>query len=127
MFLSENYGGLFVMKKNIGKIIAVILVVALLTTVLAACNAESYQKKLEKKGYSVVTAENNDENAAIAWTVTATGDGGVVVITKYNNVDDAKEAEANGLTLSVGGVKKVIKRQGKIVFSGTEQAVKDAM
>ena len=112
------------MKKNVGKIIAVILVVALLTTVLAACNAESYQKKLEKKGYSVV---NNDENATIAWTVTATGDGGAVKITKYNNIDDAKEAEANGLTLSVGGVKKVIKRQGKIVFSGTEQAVKDAM
>lgn len=115
------------MKKNVGKIIAVILVVALLTTVLAACNAESYQKKLEKKGYSVVTVENNDENATIAWTVTATGDGGAVTITKYNNIDDAKEAEANGLTLSVGSVKKVIKRQGKIVFSGTEQAVKDAM
>ena len=37
------------MKKNIGKILAVILVVALLATVLCACNAESYQKKLEKE------------------------------------------------------------------------------
>lgn len=45
------------MKKNIGKILAVILVVALLATVLCACNAESFTKKLEKKGYTVSSAE----------------------------------------------------------------------
>ena len=117
------------MKKNIGKILAVILVVALLATVLCACNAESYQKKLEKKGYSVTTATSNDKESTYAWTVTAinknTGD--TVVIRKYNNVEDAKKAESNGLNVSVGDFKKVTKRQGKIVFSGTEQAVKDAM
>lgn len=117
------------MKKNIGKILAVILVVALLATVLCACNAESYQKKLEKKGYAVTTATSNDKESTTAWTVTAfnknTGD--IVVITKYNNSDDAKKAESNGLNVSVGSLKKVTKRQGKIVFSGTEQAVKDAM
>ena len=59
------------MKKNIGKILAVILVVALLATVLCACNAESYQKKLEKKGYAVTTATSNDKESTTAWTVTA--------------------------------------------------------
>lgn len=59
------------MKKNIGKILAVILVVALLATVLCACNAESYQKKLEKKGYAVTTATSNDKESTAAWTVTA--------------------------------------------------------
>lgn len=117
------------MKKNIGKILAVILVVALLATVLCACNAESYQKKLEKKGYAVNTATSNDKESTYAWTVTAinknTGD--TVVIRKYNNSDDAKKAESNGLNVSAGNFKKVTKRQGKIVFSGTEQAVKDAM
>lgn len=116
------------MKKNIGKILAVILVVALLATVLCACNAESYQKKLEKKGYAVTTATSNDKESTAAWTVTAVSkEAGMVVITKYNNVEDAKKAESNGLNVSVGDFKKVTKRQGKIVFSGTEQAVKDAM
>lgn len=50
------------MKKNIGKILAVILVVALLATVLCACNAESFTKKLEKKGYTVSSAETDKED-----------------------------------------------------------------
>ena len=117
------------MKKNIGKILAVILVVALLATVLCACNAESYQKKLEKKGYSVTTATSNDKESTAAWTVTAinTKTGDTVVITKYNNSDDAKKAESDSINVSIGSLKTITKRQGKIVFSGTEQAVKDAM
>ncbi len=116
------------MKKNFGKIIALVLVVAVLATVLCACNAESYQKKLEKKGYAVTTATNNDKDATIAWALTAVSkEAGMVVITKYNNVEDAKKAEKNGPNGSIAGIKGVTKRQGKIVFSGTAQAVKDAM
>ena len=91
------------MKKNIGKILAVILVVALLATVLCACNAESFTKKLEKKGYTEA-----------------------VTIYKFKTTDDAEKFEKDAPTGKVGKYSLVVKRTGKIVYYGTEQGVKDA-
>lgn len=112
-------------KKVVVSIVAVIAIVALLGVFLVACNADSYKSKLEKKGYSVAayTADNDD----IEWGIIATkGTLGTenVTIVKFKELDDAKEAEANAKKVSVTG--RTVVRQGKIVFSGTTQAVKDA-
>lgn len=115
------------MKKNIGKILAVILVVALLATVLCACNAESYTKKLEKKGYTVSSAETDKEDASIVWAVTAVKSATETVsIYKFKTTDDAKNFESKAPTGKVGGFTRVVKRSGKIVYYGSEQGVKDA-
>ena len=47
-------------KKVIISIIAVILLVAVLGTVLVACNKEDYQKRLEKKGYHIVMTVHDE-------------------------------------------------------------------
>lgn len=115
------------MKKNIGKILAVILVVALLATVLCACNAESYQKKLEKKGYTVSSAETDKEDASIVWSVSAVkSTTEAVTIYKFKTTDDAEKFEKDAPTGKVGKYSLVVKRTGKIVYYGTEQGVKDA-
>lgn len=114
-------------KKRVLAIIAIVAIVAIMTVCLCACNAESITKKLEKKGYTCVSSENDDKDATIAWTVTGTTLKDTVTVTKYNNADDAKDAEANVPTGSALGKKVVCKRVGKVVYYGTEQGVKDAM
>ncbi len=115
------------MKKNIGKILAVILVVALLATVLCACNAESFTKKLEKKGYTVSSAETDKEDASIVWSVSAVkSTTEAVTIYKFKTTYDAEKFEKDAPTGKVGKYSLVVKRTGKIVYYGTEQGVKDA-
>ena len=112
------------MKKNIGKILAVILVVALLATVLCA---ESFTKKLEKKGYTVSSAETDKEDASIVWSVSAVkSTTEAVTIYKFKTTDDAEKFEKDAPTGKVGKYSLVVKRTGKIVYYGTEQGVKDA-
>lgn len=114
-------------KKRVLAIIAIVAIVAIMTVCLCACNAESITKKLEKKGYKCVSAESDDKDATVAWSVTGTTLSDTVAVTKYNNTDDAKKAEANAPTVSALGKKLVCKRVGNVVFYGTEQGVKDAM
>lgn len=112
-------------KKVVVSIVAVIAIIALLGVFLVACNADSYKSKLEKKGYKVSAYEADpDEDDDIAWGLIASKGTDMVYIVKFNSLDDAKEAEAEAKKVSVTGV--TVARQGKIVFSGTTQAVKDA-
>lgn len=118
------------MSKKVMAVVAVVALIAILGICLVACNAESYEKKLEKKGYTVVTSEADEEDGVkIEWMVNGTkkGDGLLkvdnVTIVKYANTDDAKDAESDA--------KKVlgedcVYRIGKILIAGTEQGVKDA-
>ena len=113
-------------KKVVVSIVAVIAIVALLGVFLVACNADSYKSKLEKKGYSVSTYTPDDEDDDdIAWGLMASkGLSEYVIIIKYKSLDDAKDAEKEASKYSVSGY--TFARQGKICFSGTTQAVKDA-
>lgn len=114
-------------KKTIIAIVAVIALVAILGTILVACNMEDYQKRLEKKDY-VVTAGKVDTDS-VEWILNGTKKGSglsieTVTITKYKNSDDAKDAYNNAKENLKDGFK--VKRHGKIVVYGTTQAVKDA-
>lgn len=115
------------MKKNLGKILAVILVVALLATVLCACNAESYSKKLEKKGYTVTSGTSDKEDATIVWSVVATKSlTETVTIYKFKTTEDAEKFEKNAPVGKAGKYTLSVKRMGKIIFYGTDQGIKDA-
>ena len=115
------------MNKKVMAIVAVIALVAILGICLVACNAESYEKKLEKAGYTVtsMTADEAKEDGA-EWGVSGVKGTDMVSVIKFANTDDAKEFEKNVPTVSFGGVKVVVERQGKIVFYCTEQGFKDA-
>ncbi len=118
------------MSKKVMAVVAVVALVAILGICLVACNAESYEKKLEKKGYTVVTSEaDEDDDVEIEWTVSATkkGDGllevDAVTIVKYAETDDAKDAESDAKKIfGEDGVYRI----GKIVMAGTKQGIKDA-
>ncbi len=110
------------MNKKVLAIVAVIALVAILGVCLVACNAESYEKKLEKAGYDVEVVEDAGKDAE--WMVMAKKKGSfdTVTIVKCTSLDDAKDAEKEAKDM--GGVS--VYRTGKIVMVGTEQGVKDA-
>ena len=120
-------------NKKILAIVALIALVAVLGVCLVACNADSYAKKLEKKGYDVKTVEagKDDDGYAIEWGVVGTKKGDSLLapivsvsVTKYKSTDDAKEVESFSKDL-LGG--DCVYRTGKIVIVGTTaQSVKDA-
>lgn len=114
------------MSKKVMAVVAVVALVAILGICLVACNAESYEKKLEKKDYYVTSYTADKDDASIEWGVVAKAKGlnlDHVTVIKYTNTDDAKDAEEASIKLYG---EKGTYRIGKIVISGTEQGVKDA-
>lgn len=121
-------------NKKIMAIVAVIALVAILGVCLVACNASSYTKKLEKKGYTVTnlldsaSGESMDKSK-IEWAIMAAkggnifaGDlGDMVTVVKFKKTADAKESEQAAKDSG-----QSVYRTGKIVMAGTEQGVKDA-
>lgn len=117
------------MNKKIISIVAIIMLVAVLSIALVACNAENYEKRLEKAGYEVVVLEGDEakeeanSEASVEWVVTAMKGTNIVSIVKYSKLDDAKAAEADLEKLGLGHWD----RQSKvIIYSTTEQGLKDA-
>lgn len=89
------------MKKNIGKILAVILVVALLATVLCACvpsDPAKAKENLKKNGYTITPnigsildlGESFGVNTKYEEVVAATNGDEFVTITYFKTTDDAK-------------------------------------
>jgi len=127
------------MNKKVMAIVAVIALVAILGICLVACNAESYEKKLEKAGYKVTSYTGDDakeeanSDADVEWVVAGVKaslslsdglDGDIVSVVKFKNTDDAKDYESDAIKAL--GEDRVY-RTGKIVIVGTsKQAVKDA-
>ena len=116
------------MSKRIISIVAIVALVAILGVCLIACNADTYEKRLEKAGYTVQVIDLSEENQedGIVWAVSGTKgtsllDIQIVAVTKFATVEDAKKAaEEADKTM-------VVERQGTIVIAGTsEEAVKDA-
>ena len=139
------------MKKNIGKFLAVILVVALLATVLCACVPSKFTKaeaNLKANGYTATTVGNGDlvngANAAAKLTaaaldVTLTGkcdnivtgvskDGKQTVTIYY--FDNAKDAKAfnKAYKAKVKEAKEELKKQkdaGKISEDDYKKALEE--
>ncbi len=116
-------------KKTIIAIVAVIALVAILGTVLVACNKDDYTKRLEKKGYSIGSATDiinafGFSSNTVEWSLSAVKDSESVSVIKYKNSDDAKSAYNDYKKNLKDGY--AVKRHGKIVVYGTKQGVKDA-
>ena len=139
------------MKKNIGKILAVILVVALLATVLCACVPSDFSKaeaNLKANGYVAETFENGDianganamaKLAAAAYDITLTGKCEAIVkgfskdgkqsVTIYY-FDNAKDARAFNKAYKANAkkAKDELKKQkdaGKISEDDYKKALED--
>lgn len=116
------------MNKKVLAIISIIALVAILGICFVACNADSYAKRLDKAGYHVETLQGEDAqkkadtDAAIEWLVVAAKGTDSVMIIKFTNKDDAVDFDENIFTIG----NMTCERSGKIVFWGTEKAVKDA-
>ena len=122
------------MNKKVISIVAIIALVAILGVCLVACNADSYAKKLEGKGYTVekMTDEEAEEfvqetglDIEILWGVGGTKGTDMVSILAFSNKDDA-ESFANILNMAANFTGMKAEAKGKIVFMGTEQGIKDA-
>ena len=122
------------MNKKVISIVAIIALVAILGVCLVACNADSYAKKLEGKGYTVakMTDEEAEEfvqntglNIEIVWGVGAMKGTDSVSVLAFSNKEDA-ESIANVLNMVAGFTGMKAEAKGKIVFVGTEQGIKDA-
>lgn len=111
-------------KKKIITIAAIIALIAVMAVVFAACNADTYQKRLEKAGYEVEVMEFADSDSVdIEWGLSAwnpkTDDR--VIVVKYKSISKAKDAEANAKKWD-----DCVERSSAVLFVGTEQGVADA-
>lgn len=122
-------------SKKIMALIAVVALVAILGVCLVACNPSDVSKRLEKKGYSVVTVDENATDLSVKTVyaalsgnsdfeagVFAVKDKESVIVIWFKTEDAAKDFE-NNFVLSFSPKKE---RVGKTIYAGTEQGVKDA-
>ena len=120
--------------KKIMAIVAIVALVAILGVCLVACNPSDVSKRLEKKGYSVVTLDENATGVTVKLVYTALKlnenfEAGVfaakdkesVFVIWFKTEDAAKDFENNAVIKSM-----TRERVGKTVYAGTEQGVKDA-
>ena len=126
------------MSKRIISIVAIVALVAVLGVCLVACgkNADTYADRLEKAGYTVQIAteeelaEISSAEAAIdlviKWGVVAEKGEDTVSVICFENEEQA-EAFATIYNMAsgiFGGMKA--ETDGAIFFFGTEQGIKDA-
>ena len=124
------------MNKRIIAIVAVIALVAILGVCLVACDKqETYENRLKDKDYVVVsmTAKQledivGDEADEVDWAIVATkvSEESYVCIIKFKNENAAKDCVDEALEELEGIDGFTAERSGKVIFVGTEQAVKDA-
>ena len=123
------------MSKRIISIVAIVALVAVLGVCLVACgkDAESFTKKLEKAGYTVEQA--GDEDLAmlqsfgidfkIEWVIEAKKGTDEVTVMCFAEKDMAKAFETMlNMTAGTTGIKAEV--DGKILYAGTAQGIKDA-
>lgn len=122
------------MNKKVISIVAIIALVAILGVCLVACNADSFAKKLERKGYTVESMSGEDLDAYeeefgvdfdIKWGVGGQKGTDMVAIYAFANADDAESFKAL-LSLGAGYFGYEAEVKGKLVYFGTEQGIKDA-
>lgn len=120
------------MKKTNIKILISVVAVLMCAVMLIACvpqSVEKAQKKMEEAGYVVVSSSDDDKEEGVVGSFIATKTTNIInidVVTAvwYSSTKEAKEAyeEYKG---EEEDEDTVVKRSGKCVYFGTEQAVKD--
>lgn len=123
------------MKKSIIKVLAFTLVAVVMCAILVSCAApnadpKKAEKALEEAGYIVMLNDSAFLPDGVKATLLAYKDGEYLVVSYYDDTEalnedweDAQD-EAKELEEEYEGV--VCKKSGKMIFIGTEQAVKDA-
>ena len=123
-------------NKKIIALVAIVALVAILGVCLVACNADSVEKKLTNKGYTVLKINENatDFSAKTLYAalkndsnfeegiVAAKDTNSMVIVIWFKSTDAAESFKGNTLLKTVDKVERV----GKVVYAGTEQGVKDA-
>ena len=101
------------MKKKVVLSVAVVLLVVMVAVMLVACtpSQKSIIKKFEDNGYAVIGGEDSK-------MITCTKITESIIITWYDNEDDAKKI------VDTFNSKKFIARKGCAVAVGTEGAIK---
>lgn len=130
------------MKKSVKGLFALTAAVAAVS--LTACTpktADKAKEKLEKEDYKVVVVTQNTildgtevllqiGNLEGAMTATKTVDGKVEVVSAYwfeksSDAKDAMDKIKENMTSENKDSNITVKRSGKVIYSGTEQAMKD--
>lgn len=125
------------MNKKVISIVAMIALVAVLGVCLVACNENTYAARLEKAGYTVEVATQEDmETLAtnfselgveieIEWAVGGQkGSDNVTVIGFATEEQATAYANMINLTSAISGMRAETK--GKVLIAGSEQGIKDA-
>ena len=118
------------MKKKIFTVSVIAIVAVMLMMLLVACvpSAEKAKENLEEAGYVVVLKENvsDDCEAVLSATKVSIGTAGVggehVTIYYYKDSATAKEKLAEIEKLAG---EDAVEISGKVIYYGTEQAIKD--
>ena len=133
--------GIFDMKKSIIKVLALTLIAVMMCAVLVSCvgpnaNPDKAKAALEDAGYTVVLNKGEGLISGallpddVEASLVAYKNGEYIAITYYKEAAGANEAwdeaqeEAKELEDEYEGL--VCKKSGKMIYIGTEQAVKDA-
>ncbi|MEG1613801.1 MAG: hypothetical protein RR357_06520 [Clostridia bacterium] len=116
------------MKKNIVKVLAIILVVALSAVMFTACvpgGVDKAKEKMTEKGYTCAGSEKSGEGIVGSFTAVKGLINGEYLIAVF--YDSAKTAKADFDEMKGDADKKdyEIKRSGKVLYYGTKQALKD--
>ena len=123
------------MSKRVISIVAIVALVAVLGVCLVACgkDAESFTKKLEKAGYTVEPTGGEELamlqsfgiDFKIEWVIVAKKGTEEVTVTCFSEKDMAKAFETL-LNMAAGTTGMKAKADGKILYTGTAQGIKDA-
>lgn len=115
------------MKKLITFMLAAMTCVSL--TACAPADLDKAEAKMEKAGYMVVVDDTISGllNKSIVGTVVATKSGDILTATLFEDVKSAKEYYEDLVDKDKDKEDQVVKRSGKWVFVGTEDAIEDFM
>ena len=120
------------MKKSIVKVLSFALVAVMVCAILVSCGGPNKDPKkaeaaLKEAGYTVALVEVKDEKTGLQTTVSAFKGTDMITIAYYDTKANAKAAFADAeKAAELLGDKIVVKQSGKMVYMGTEQAIKDA-
>lgn len=123
-------------NKKIVAIIAITALISIFAVSFVACNADSVEKKLNNKGYTVIKINENSTDFTVKTLYSALKNNSdfeegivaakdkdtMVIVVWFKSSDAAESFKGNDLLKSLEKVERV----GKIVYAGTEQGVKDA-
>ena len=128
--------------KKFSKILAVCLLVVMVAMTFTSCglfslNLEKVTGRLMDKGYSIYAMSDEDELKYITEALdieepkilySASKDDERFLAVEFEKASDAKDAfDALEEHVKDMGEDTICKRQGKVVYGGTEQALKDAL